>query len=166
MLKRGYQGTYHQMSVQHLHRYVNEFSGRHNDRPRDTADQMTACHSSGHGGQASEVRRADRKGRVGENMMVKQTRHIFEVGDILQIRIRCSECGAELTKPRYGSATALPEKCPYCLYEWWDNHSMPVSVDAVKEVLKSIERLQVVLDRDDCAPVTIRFEIDGEEKAI
>ena len=42
MLKRGYQGTYHQMSVQHLHRYVNEFSGRHNDRPRDTADQMTS----------------------------------------------------------------------------------------------------------------------------
>ena len=42
MLKRGYQGTYHQMSPKHLHRYVNEFSGRHNDRPRDTADQMTA----------------------------------------------------------------------------------------------------------------------------
>ena len=42
MLKRGYQGTYHQMSPQHLHRYVNEFSGRHNVRPLDTEDQMTA----------------------------------------------------------------------------------------------------------------------------
>lgn len=40
MLKRGYVGTYHHMSVDHLHRYVNEFAGRHNDRPADTRDQM------------------------------------------------------------------------------------------------------------------------------
>lgn len=31
LLTRGYQGTYHQMSVKHLNRYVHEFSGRHND---------------------------------------------------------------------------------------------------------------------------------------
>ena len=40
MFKRGYMGTYHQMSKAHLHRYVNEFTGRHNIRPLDTADQM------------------------------------------------------------------------------------------------------------------------------
>ena len=40
MLKRGYVGTYHHMSSEHLHRYVNEFAGRHNDRPADTRDQM------------------------------------------------------------------------------------------------------------------------------
>ena len=42
MLKRGYVGTYHQLSVKHLDRYVNEFEGRHNNRPADTTDQMTA----------------------------------------------------------------------------------------------------------------------------
>jgi len=42
MLKRGYHGTYHHMSVKHLDRYVSEFAGRHNDRTRDTADQMMA----------------------------------------------------------------------------------------------------------------------------
>ncbi|MXY85712.1 MAG: IS1595 family transposase [Chloroflexi bacterium] len=40
MLKRGYQGTYHQMSPKHLDRYVNEFAGRHNIRPLDTLQQM------------------------------------------------------------------------------------------------------------------------------
>ena len=42
MLKRGYHGTYHQMSPQHLDRYVGEFAGRHNQRPDDTVDQMAA----------------------------------------------------------------------------------------------------------------------------
>lgn len=42
MLKRGYIGTYHHISPKHLHRYVDEFSGRHNARPMDTEDQMAA----------------------------------------------------------------------------------------------------------------------------
>ncbi len=40
MLKRGYIGVYHQMSGKHLQRYANEFAGRHNQRPMDTAQQM------------------------------------------------------------------------------------------------------------------------------
>ncbi len=42
MFKRGYVGTYHQVSVKHLDRYVNEFAGRHNARPLDTIEQMEA----------------------------------------------------------------------------------------------------------------------------
>ena len=41
MFKRGHKGTYHKMSKKHLRRYVDEFGGRHNDRPRDTREQMT-----------------------------------------------------------------------------------------------------------------------------
>ena len=41
-LKRGYVGVYHQISSKHLNRYVKEFAGRHNSRPFDTTDQMTA----------------------------------------------------------------------------------------------------------------------------
>ena len=40
MLKRGYVGTYHKMSVKHLDRYVREFAGRHNAREFDTLAQM------------------------------------------------------------------------------------------------------------------------------
>ena len=39
-LKRGYHGTYHKMSPEHLDRYVAEFAGRHNVRDRDTLEQM------------------------------------------------------------------------------------------------------------------------------
>ena len=42
MFKRGYHGTYHQMSPKHLDRYVCEFTGRHNVRPLSTSDQMTS----------------------------------------------------------------------------------------------------------------------------
>ena len=42
MLKRGYTGTFHHISPKHLHRYIDEFSGRHNSRPLDTIDQMAA----------------------------------------------------------------------------------------------------------------------------
>lgn len=42
LLKRGYNGTFHHISPKHLHRYVNEFAGRHNVRDKDTIDQMRA----------------------------------------------------------------------------------------------------------------------------
>ncbi len=40
MLKRGYHGTYHHMSRQHLFRYVSEFAMRHNIRRYDTTLQL------------------------------------------------------------------------------------------------------------------------------
>ncbi len=39
-LKRAHKGTFHRLSAKHLHRYVDEFVGRHNMRDMDTLDQM------------------------------------------------------------------------------------------------------------------------------
>ena len=65
MLKRGYVGTYHQMSVKHLDRYVSEFAGRHNARPLDHAG-ANGMHRSGAGWEATAVQRL---GGVGEGKM-------------------------------------------------------------------------------------------------
>ena len=43
MLKRGYTGVYHKMSVEHLGRCVNEFTGRHNVRKLDTIKQLESA---------------------------------------------------------------------------------------------------------------------------
>ena len=40
MVRRGYDGVYHHISEDHLHRYINEFAGRHNVRSMDTIDMM------------------------------------------------------------------------------------------------------------------------------
>ena len=40
LLKRGYHGTFHHVSAEHLHRYVNEFAGRLNTRDMDTVGMM------------------------------------------------------------------------------------------------------------------------------
>ena len=40
LLKRGDHGTYHWMSPKHMHRYVNEFTGRYNSRGQSTLERM------------------------------------------------------------------------------------------------------------------------------
>ena len=40
LVRRGYDGVYHHISEDHLHRYINEFAGRHNVRSMDTIEMM------------------------------------------------------------------------------------------------------------------------------
>ena len=41
MIKRGYMGTFHHFSKKHLDRYVTEFAGRQNVRPKNTKEPMS-----------------------------------------------------------------------------------------------------------------------------
>ena len=49
MVKRGYVGTYHRMSFEHLFRYVTEFEARHNCRDLDTEQQLILMVRGGDG---------------------------------------------------------------------------------------------------------------------
>ncbi len=49
LMRRGYDGTFHHLSAEHLHRYVNEFAGRHNIRPLDTDMMMLEIAGGMHG---------------------------------------------------------------------------------------------------------------------
>ena len=40
LIRRGYNGTYHHIEDKHLHRYINEFTGRLNMRALSTVDKM------------------------------------------------------------------------------------------------------------------------------
>lgn len=42
VLKRAFPSTYHRMSIEHLNRYANQFTGKHNIREQDTIDQTKA----------------------------------------------------------------------------------------------------------------------------
>ena len=46
MVRRGYDGVFHHISEEHLHRYINEFAGRHNVRDLDTVDMMESVAES------------------------------------------------------------------------------------------------------------------------
>lgn len=50
-LKRAHKGTFHRLSPKHLHRYVDEFSGRHNMRTLDTLEQMASIAEAMEGSQ-------------------------------------------------------------------------------------------------------------------
>lgn len=49
-LKRAFKSQYHKMSPKHLHRYVDEFAGRHNRRDMDTADILSELAANLEGG--------------------------------------------------------------------------------------------------------------------
>ena len=94
--------------------------------------------------------------------MVKETRTVFGLDDIRQVRIICSKCCGEIARSLAHSSNLLPEKCPNCFDEWWDRHSMPRAIEATIEALKAINRLMNIL-KVETGPVDVRFEIDGEE---
>ena len=51
--------------------------------------------------------------------MVKQTRIIFSLDDILKVRIICKKCEGEIARTLPQSTRMLPQQCPTCLDEWW-----------------------------------------------
>ena len=92
-------------------------------------------------------------------MMVKETRIVFSLDDIRQVRMVCAKCQGEIARPLSQSVHMLPKQCPNCLIEWWDGLVKPRVIEATVDMLKSLDRLQRALGMDD-QPISIRFELD------
>ncbi len=91
--------------------------------------------------------------------MVKETRIVFEVKDIIGIRIRCNECLGEVVLKLPGDR--IPSHCPIC-------ERLLVPSDITPEarrkstVFEMVHALRV-WSRDTNAPVTVFLEFDGDE---
>jgi len=90
--------------------------------------------------------------------MVKQTRIIVDIDDILSVRIVCRDCGAEMLFPPRQRRT-IPRQCPHCPSEWADDLAPNPAWDGIVRLLRTVAYLAAI----DDPPVTARLEIDGEE---
>ena len=86
-------------------------------------------------------------------MMIKQTRHIFEVKDILSIRVECKNCANEISL-RLHSDKTIPDDCPMCKCSRW---VLGTQADRLVKALRD------AYSADPKAKTTIRLEIDGDE---
>ena len=89
-------------------------------------------------------------------MMVKQTRHIFDLSDIRALRLQCAHCGREAVQPI--KATEVPKQCPLCREDWEDDYPNGNRGDNWRMVAAMRRLLKA-----DSPRMTIRFEIDAEE---
>ena len=109
-------------------------------------------------------------------MIVKQTRHIFEVKDILGVRLSCNYRNAETEEPcdgeaiyPFGDRKGWTWRCPTCGEDWKTEFpsNMPVDMRIVSPqeaaTLHLLDSLETLMG-PGCAKATIRFEIDGKEE--
>ena len=89
--------------------------------------------------------------------MVKQTRHIFDLSDVKAIRFQCANpnCKSEVVQSilKY----KMPSDCPLCGAGWEDSVG-----DAMGPNSLLTRAIQDIL-RSSNLPMTVRFEINGDE---
>ena len=89
--------------------------------------------------------------------MVKQTRIIFEVGDVVNLRIRCNTCKREIVQ-KISAEREIQVACPLCNTPWKSTGSGATAT----------ERLFIALHdvlAQDSVPLTILMELDDTENS-
>ncbi len=86
-------------------------------------------------------------------MMVKQTKHLFQVRDIRAVRVECKKCSNEIIL-RLCTEQTIPDECPMCRCSNW---ILGTYADDI------VRQLRKALGADERVNSTIRFEVDGEE---
>ena len=91
----------------------------------------------------------------GVNIVTKETRILFGLVDIKNIRIKCGKltCGEEILFSTTG--TSIPETCPHCNDPWTDGRQRLPELNFVKLVRDGIESQK-------SSKIRIRLEIEEE----
>ena len=85
--------------------------------------------------------------------MVKQTRIIFELGDIVAIRIQCTECKGEILIRLDADHHHVPERCPHCDDPW----------RTLTHIQSAITQLRNALKYEQDNSVKMRIELDADQ---
>ena len=92
-------------------------------------------------------------------MMVRETRIIFEPGDIRKLRAVCRKCGGEVDLPFRARYKPPPSDCPHCRTTWYNPGVEDPTVEAMLNLLQDAHRLAT---SKDTIPFTARFEIEDD----
>ena len=88
-------------------------------------------------------------------MMVKQTRIVFSLEDIVTIRFICCHCRREVAQRLDQCSQALPRRCPWCQVGWASTASDIEAVNALLHVLATYPGY-------DEKQVEVQLEIDAD----
>ena len=86
--------------------------------------------------------------------MVKETRIIFSVKDILAFRVHCKKCQNEVTM-RLNNGWLLPDECPLCRQDRW------LVGSSASRLLQALRGVFAEDEKDVLA--TVLLEVDGTE---
>ena len=87
--------------------------------------------------------------------MVKETRIVFELTDLVMVRLHCPDCSGEVSQS-LESTDPIPDHCTLCRAEW----KPPSKSDSnAVELIRLIRRAR----RESTPRVSLRLELDAEQ---
>ena len=85
--------------------------------------------------------------------MVKQTRIIFDLHDVVAVRFKCNTC-RKMVVQDIGDLSDLDQTCPLCRCPWSHSQTNGANYKLIKAI-KSVLALEG-------SPVTVQFELEGK----
>lgn len=99
--------------------------------------------------------------------MTKITKHFVGLGDLAALRVICDHCGASLSLPIMSNAFRLPENCPSCRYDWYQNYGNGSNIGNIAlRLVQDMKALRNVLELETKANTNIHVSLDVEVNAL
>ena len=91
--------------------------------------------------------------------MVKEIRTIFDLIDIMAVRLHCNYCGGEAVQSI--TKTVVPKQCPFCRQDWEKDYPPGNYRGDNWNLVQVMQKLVEAAN----PRMTIRFEINGDAEA-